>query len=366
MENNRVSTNIIAEFRNKTLERKYIESSWPTNSRFIRSAILILGIGYMLIAVFDPLLKLTTAEFGRSLISRGSILLIAIVAFIILRKDHSYNTNVTVIGVFEVLAFLAYMAILIIQRHDGFIQQAFVVILYIWIVTALQTRWIVSMFIAIFYCVFFLAATPFYIEGLTFNMSAEIATYFICALALSGVGSYRLNIYQRTQFVRECQLKTLSQTDKLTDTFNRQKFDEVLKEWCSGAGKFGGVFSIIILDIDNFKRVNDTHGHLTGDEVLVELAGLIRQSKRADDVFARWGGEEFILLLPNTPLSSAVDMAERMRIMVAGHKFINSLHIACSFGVTAYSPQDTPVSVLNRVDSLLYRAKANGKNIVVS
>ena len=118
----------------------------------------------------------------------------------------------------------------------------------------------------------------------------------------------------------------------------------------------------MIFDFDNFKSINDTYGHLIGDNVLVDTINNIKNSIRNIDVLARWGGEEFALLLPNTDLQHAAILAERLRLQVADNVFENVGNITCSFGIAAFNEQDTAVTMISRADRFLYKAKSEGKN----
>jgi diguanylate cyclase (GGDEF)-like protein len=124
--------------------------------------------------------------------------------------------------------------------------------------------------------------------------------------------------------------------------------------------------SLVFFDIDHFKKVNDVFGHLAGDEVLRHIAHLVKSSLRKSDLIARWGGEEFIILLPNTGLDVAIRLAQNIRKIVAIEKFEDVGYLTCSFGVTQLGEDEEEDSVLRRIDTLLYQAKENGRNTVIS
>lgn len=153
-------------------------------------------------------------------------------------------------------------------------------------------------------------------------------------------------------------------TDPLTKCYNRKMFNDLLTAEAERADRYGTIFSLIIFDIDNFKSVNDTYGHLVGDEVLKELVTISSKTTRKSDIFARWGGEEFTILLPETRLSGAVSVAEKMRITISGHDFGVPGHKTCSFGVAGYSPKEETDNLIRNADKALYHAKNNGKNQV--
>ncbi|MDP2811097.1 MAG: diguanylate cyclase [Rhodocyclaceae bacterium] len=159
-------------------------------------------------------------------------------------------------------------------------------------------------------------------------------------------------------------LEIQATTDSLTGTFNRARFSAMLAAEMERARRYGAPFGIVMVDIDHFKQINDTHGHLAGDEVLVSLSGLVGGNVRATDRLARWGGEEFMILAPNSTIGGAVDLAEKTRLAIENHDFGAAGRVTCSFGVAQYRPDDTEESITGRADDALYRAKSLGRNRV--
>ncbi len=152
-------------------------------------------------------------------------------------------------------------------------------------------------------------------------------------------------------------------TDSLTNTFNRHKVKEYLDQILLQSAKKNEIFSLVMMDLDHFKQVNDTYGHLTGDKVLVECANRVKQELREADILSRWGGEEFLVILPYTKLSTAVKCAQRLRKAIALTPMEN-IQITASFGVSSYQTDDDICTLLERVDSALYQAKHEGRNRV--
>jgi len=166
------------------------------------------------------------------------------------------------------------------------------------------------------------------------------------------------------------QLRILAITDELTQAFNRRHFFEVTAKEFARARRYNSIFSIILIDLDDFKFVNDTHGHAAGDAVLRSISDLCRREIRKADTFARYGGEEFVFLLPHTDNRAAVGLAERIRNLIASTPIqYNGYPIQCtvSVGVKTNDPNiaDTDVLML-QVDQALYMAKTQGKNQIVT
>lgn len=154
--------------------------------------------------------------------------------------------------------------------------------------------------------------------------------------------------------------------DGLTKIYNRNKFDELFSQELLRVKRYKHHLSIAILDIDHFKNFNDTFGHLIGDEVLIMLAANLKEKVRNTDVFARWGGEEFVILFIETSLNNAIQSANKLREHIFSLKHKTAGSITASFGLTEYRDGDTLESLFNRCDEALYIAKENGRNRVES
>jgi len=153
--------------------------------------------------------------------------------------------------------------------------------------------------------------------------------------------------------------------DPLTKIYNRVKINEVFENLAYNAKKYSQDLTLILFDIDHFKKINDTYGHQAGDSVLKELSSLVRGLLRDGDIFARWGGEEFVLLLQDTSLIESKKMALRLRHEIEKFHFNIIGKLSCSFGVTEFRAGDTEAIFFERVDMALYEAKDNGRNQVV-
>ncbi|MEK6663709.1 MAG: diguanylate cyclase [Pseudomonadota bacterium] len=162
----------------------------------------------------------------------------------------------------------------------------------------------------------------------------------------------------------EERLTQLATTDTLTGICNRRRFDEVLSAEIDRATRFATPLSLIIFDIDHFKRVNDSFGHQAGDRVLIQLALTISSAIRTTDLFARWGGEEFTILAPNCDINSSRLLAEKLRMTIEKQHFADVGQVTCSFGVADFAPGDNADSLMKKVDRCLYRAKEMGRNRV--
>ncbi len=171
-------------------------------------------------------------------------------------------------------------------------------------------------------------------------------------------------VRERTRELEEKnqELERLSITDRLTGLYNRLKLDEHFERELDRAKRYKTRFSIVLLDIDRFKRINDRYGHQAGDRALVDLANILRHTIRVNDSAGRWGGEEFLLICPETDRAGAHSLAEHQRATIAAHDFALGDCCTASFGLAEYQEGDDRESLLARADAALYRAKEGGRN----
>jgi diguanylate cyclase len=171
---------------------------------------------------------------------------------------------------------------------------------------------------------------------------------------------------QRLQEELEEQRK-IAETDPLTQVANRHKFEQRLQEEYSRWRRYRHPLSLVLLDLDHFKQVNDQHGHATGDRVLQEVSRRLVDSVRGADLVARFGGEEFVILMPETNLTDATKAANKIRRTIAASPIETPdgpIQVTVSMGVAEFEHDDTPEDVLQRADAALYRAKHKGRNQV--
>jgi diguanylate cyclase (GGDEF)-like protein len=184
---------------------------------------------------------------------------------------------------------------------------------------------------------------------------------------VSALGQIIVGRWDRdARFRAEEELKILATTDPLTAVDNRRKFEQALSSDLKRADRYAEDLTLIMLDIDHFKKVNDENGHDIGDVILLEVVDQVRRQIRETDLLARWGGEEFMILLPQTSLETAQVLAERIRRDVEKNSFSHELKITVSLGLTSYAREDTLETIVSRVDHALYEAKTSGRNRLAS
>lgn len=197
-----------------------------------------------------------------------------------------------------------------------------------------------------------------YERGVDYSLLWKLLPFIALVLAF---GIYRQHLLKS----HNLKLRELTETDPLTHAASRRKLDELLFAYADNYRRHGHTFSIIMVDLDNFKLVNDKHGHLKGDNALVEFCQRVDSRLRKLDTLGRWGGEEFLIICPNTYYTQACRLAEELRQLVAESDFAATGQQTASFGVAEFSDKDlTPEALVSRADNALYQAKEEGRNTV--
>ncbi len=158
--------------------------------------------------------------------------------------------------------------------------------------------------------------------------------------------------------------RSLAERDALTRVANRYRLEKVLLEECDRAERFRLPLALVAMDIDDFKLINDRHGHGVGDQTLVRVVEGLETCMRQGDLLARWGGDEFIVVLPKSPLEVAKALAERIRQRIAQLPAVGDFNVTLSLGVVERRAGEPPAALMARADQALYRSKAAGKDIV--
>lgn len=195
------------------------------------------------------------------------------------------------------------------------------------------------------------------------QLAVAVAYYFSVHLQRI-FNSYQGKQDKYSQKLRELNatLELQNRLDSLTKIYNRSYFNKKIAEEVERATRYGSVLSMVIFDVDHFKGINDDFGHLMGDNVLEAVAQIVRENVRQMDVFARWGGEEFVILMPGIDAKQALFVAEKIRNLIAAHEFSIERQVTCSLGVSHYCPPEGTQEFFQRVDDALYQAKNSGRN----
>ena len=201
-----------------------------------------------------------------------------------------------------------------------------------------------------------------------FSQEDELDHYYQIRISqLNSGNNYSLAFSDITELeANRLKIKKTAEYDPLTKVYNRVKINEIFERLAYNVKKHNHDLTLILFDIDHFKMVNDTYGHNAGDSVLKELSALVKSLLRNGDIFARWGGEEFVVLLQDTSLVESAKLASRLRSEIERFHFNIVGKVTCSFGVSQFGAGDTEMKFFERVDDALYEAKEKGRNQVIT
>lgn len=360
------SISTLGEFANKNFEKEFFNYYFKRVIRYIRPMTLVFGLLNMLFIIPDYFLIKNSRIFLTILAIRTMVLLLTFILFILIKKVKNYTNFAYGITISEILIVISFLVIFGQYELPNFLIQAFGVMIIILGIFLIPNKCINSLIASLIISITFFILSAYYIKEIKFAEYSAGIVYILIVLFLSSIASFLNSYYNRKQYAYSRELLTLSTTDPHTGIYNRVKFNEELEKWLDYSKRYRTHFSVIIFDFDNFKNVNDTFGHLIGDKVIVETVNIIKDSIRQTDVFARWGGEEFVLLFPNTNRQQALELIERLRILISDNIFEKAGNVTCSFGLAMFEESDNGDTLLNRADELLYVAKREGKNRVAS
>lgn len=207
--------------------------------------------------------------------------------------------------------------------------------------------------------------TIIYYFSLIFTLALMIIMFLLYTLLID---RYEKELLEKSNNLQKLydEVSRLAREDPLTGAFNRRKMDELIQSETMRSERYKSIFSMIIFDLDDFKEVNDRYGHDVGDKVLKQLIEVVKADLRSVDAVGRWGGEEFVILLPGIKIHQAVLVAERVLTKIDKTEFNGRIHITASFGVAQRMSAETFENFYRRLDQAMYRAKSNGKNQVCS
>lgn len=358
--------NFLGEFSDSHTEDTYISQEMQRSIRYLRPIAVLFGAFYALTLIPDYFLTAGESPFRYIVVNKVLFLIFIVRFFIFIASTEQHKRIVYWITAYEFIFSLSFLLTFLIYPSPDYLIQVMGLIVFFIAVCMVPNRWIFNLVVTLFTDIGFVVLAVIHTSAAI--PAAEFyagIVYMITISALCSIMGYRNNYYKRMQYKNNRSLEQLSTTDYLSKVYNRMKFEQLFKQWMDIAGSDDLALSIILFDIDDFKEINDGYGHLAGDKVITEVASLVSSNIREDDVIARWGGDEFILLLPRQNKASAVNLASRLCSQISSHSFqTTAKKITCSFGAAEKSQEDDLNSLIAKADKMLYLAKASGKNTV--
>lgn len=353
------------EFRDEKLEKEYHHAHFYKVRSSVRPLVIFLASIFSVVAIFE-LFSGNGSIFPFISIPLCGLFLAA--SFLIILKVstvgdfYSLSTMLTAYELLSVSVFFYLAYITADTYHYAVIGLG--VICYSFMFFIIPNRWLYaaglsSFTILAYFIVFYKSAQEMSIQNQVIgNIFVLSGTALVAAISLQSA------IDQRNQYIGNLRLLQLSLTDPLTGIANRGRFNDSLQSWVKCANEYNVSLSLVLFDFDDFKRVNDTYGHLIGDQVILQTVNIVDDAIRHRDLFARWGGEEFTLLFPDTQLDEAMEIVERLRRTISANHYVKCGHVTASFGLVQYRKGESPDAFMDRADRMLYTAKADGKNCI--
>lgn len=317
------------------------------------------------------MIKRTSSE--KALLSLSLLGAISILPFMFIRWFEGNITLAIIDGVVSLSALIFFLFVLI-TRETSAAKNSFAIFLTIGVLVTIfvkgeeQLFWVSPVIISIYFLMplklakFTSVVLVFFVLIIIYNRVGlgELLTILSTTLLTVSL-SY---VVSRSYNDKKNELNLLASIDSLTSSGNRRALDKKLTEVTTNHHREADTISLILIDLDNFKEINDNYGHAAGDHILIKVCELIVQHTRLVDALYRYGGDEFIITPINMPTKAARALAEKIRHVIEKHEFIQNIKITLSIGVAEYKEHDSLESWISRADKALYKAKGNGRNSV--
>jgi diguanylate cyclase (GGDEF)-like protein len=332
--------------------------------KYIRLMIQLVCIINLMLLIPDMIL--VGSVNGKILIAalRAVFSLTLLVVCFHIKKIKQFSTFSILITVFELFAILILLLVMSQYAKPNCLILTMGMVTIDIIVFFVPNQWKYMLVTTVFGSAGYFICAYALIEDINKIEFLPAVVYVSIAILFGAISSKSADRLQQSEFAAKSKLELLSSTDYLTETANRYKLTEEARRWIDFCHRQGFPLSVVFIDVDNLKAANDQYGHATGDIILAELARLISGQLRSSDTLARWGGDEFVLLLPNVPLDGTIALIERIRKTISNHLFPQESNVTCSFGIAGMEQVDDFNSLLFKADQMMYQSKEHGKNSV--
>ena len=362
--NNETVSIFKGEFVNYQVERDFMNHDIIRSKRFLMPLLLCFAILYFLFIIPDYINLGHSIRFYAVLFNRALVVTLIVILYFKLKKAKRYDFFYRWIGIYEIIIFASFLFTLFAYESPNILIQTFGIMLIIICLFLVPGRWITTLLICLAFILIFHNISRAFVESIDVGESYASLVFLLIVLAISGAASLRTHYHKRVQYNQEKKLLKMSRTDPLTGCYNRLILNKEFEALYDFKDHYDA--AVILFDLDDFKKVNDVHGHLNGDKVLIEMVRLFMPFMNDDNIMVRWGGEEFLVYLKGSSLKEAANFAKALKQTLAGHLFDIGVKITCSFGVAASTECKDLQELLNKVDTRMYHAKALGKNRIVS
>lgn len=355
---------IIGGIFDEKLEGDFFDSEISNSKRYIQILLFVISTAYLLSGVINIVLK-GKALWNVTIYSRIIILVLSIFLIIIMAKLKNYNSLKNWFTIYQVIFCVVYLVNTYLNGFSDYFIHCFEVIVIMIGIFLMPNKWINSLLVSLaFVTAYFIFS---YVVIVNIDVMHFIATisYVTINILFIGLLTFRISSYKRVQYLTEKRLSQISIIEQLTEISNRFKFDEEYRRLFNYYKNHKGNLAIMMFEIDNYKKINSSLGQEVGDKVLREITKMVKVFIRGNDVFARWGEEEFVILLSGVDTRQAISVTKRIKDGIWDHYFSGVGTVTCCFGVASPQEDESMDDLLNRADRYLQRAKKEGNNEIV-
>lgn len=243
-------------------------------------------------------------------------------------------------------------------NYQPFLVEGYLGVIWIFIFSGMKFQF--ALVSATFSSAILIVSANFYMKD--FDVFLMHAFWVFCCFSFGLLGSLIFEGSKKTIFVTQQKLQKMAVTDPLTGVFNRNKMNQIVPKEIARANRYNKTFGLLMIDVDYFKRVNDSFGHDVGDQVIIKISSLLAKSIRDNDILVRWGGEEFIVIALEVDEINLASFSDKLRKTIALENFNTVDKVTVSIGATLLQHDDTQSAMLKRADKALYQAKDQGRN----
>lgn len=345
------------------LRKNYEQDLLVQNRRFVTVITVFSGVMQLLLMIPDYLFISDQAAKTTILVLRAAVCLLSFLfAWVWLRiKIRTYAMYCRLMTGLEVLIVLLFLYVFYRYDPPEFIIQSMGLMIIIMVVFIIPNRFSIRLALSVgSFAAYQLLVRLILRDRLPINTYLAGTSYLLIVLVICIIFSRILDRHQFLEYKAKDQLVHLNMIDPLTGAYNRNKLIEAWQQWFAWSQRYAQPLTLVMLDVDSFKQINDEHGHSAADVVLIELVDLIQTQLRTTDLLARWGGDEFVILLPNTTADEAMKVLTRIRRILSQKPLAGCIAVHCSFGVAAVQSVSTLDTVIRQADSLMYQSKKAG------
>ena len=288
-----------------------------------------------------------------------SILLIFMVRT--LQRVKTFARFSTIVTLMEAASILLYLYVLWLYQSPDFMIQSMGMIVTVLAISIVPNRNSNTLILTLSAAAAFLAEFNFLIQRVSVKSLAVSIAYIAFTIVICSMKTFGTERYEQREFFAKKTLQETSAKDYLTNAATRARLEEEAYRWMNFCRRQSLPLCLVFVDVDNLKNINDSYGHAMGDNVLKQIAAVMRAQLRNSDTIARWGGDEFVLLLPNVTLQNAVLLLDRVKNAINTLTLDEGASVSCSFGVVQMRTESTYQEMLAQADTMMYRSKRNGK-----